>query len=124
MQGEDGRRQVGPGDRQPPQDQRHHQGRQGVQDDVHQVIAQRGVAPQLVLDPEGGVQQRIILLRGPQVEPDAVQSVPRAQFGAGHVRVIVPDESAVPGRLICQEDRDHQGDEEQPVPWTKRPGNG
>ena len=115
MQGEDGRRQVRPGDRQPPQDQGHHQGRQGVQPNVHQVVAERRVAPQLVLDPEGAVQQRVILLRGPEVEPDPVQSLPGTQFGAGYVRLVVPDESALPGRLINQEHRDHQGGRKEPV---------
>ena len=58
MQGEDRRRQIGPGNVQPAQDQRHHDGRRRVQQDVDQVIAERRVAPEPVLDPEGAVQQR------------------------------------------------------------------
>ena len=72
MKCEDRRRQVRAGDRQATQDQRHHQGCRGVQEDVHQVIAERRVAPQLVLDPEGAERQRVVLLRGKDVEPDAV----------------------------------------------------
>ncbi len=37
----------------------------GVQQDAHQVIAEHGVAPQFVFDPESAVQQRVVLLGAP-----------------------------------------------------------
>ncbi len=108
MQGEDGGRQIGPGNRQPPQDQGHQKGGRRVQQNIHQVIAERGVAPQPVLDPEGTVQHRVILQRGAHVEPDPPQSIPGSQVGQGDVLVVVPKNPALPRGPIDRQHREHQ----------------
>lgn len=70
---------------------------------VDQVVANERVAPQLVLKPEGAVQQWVVLLCCSRFEPDAVQTVKRLQSGLGNVRIIVPKSAAVEGRQIGKE---------------------
>ncbi len=86
------------GNRQLSQNQIDQTSRRGVQRQIHQVVSQRMIAPELVLDPKGAVQQRIVLLRRPHVEPDSSQTRWRAQVRPGNVRIIVPDEAALQGR--------------------------
>ena len=64
-----------------------------VQHEVDEMVAERGVAPEAVLEPERGMQERVILLRGSGRGPNQPQSVQRAERGRGHVRVVVPDEA-------------------------------
>ena len=120
MQGEDGRRQIRPGHRQPAQDQRHQHGRGGVQQDVHQVIAERGVAPEPVLDPERAVQQRIVLLRGP--ESNQMRYSPCHDRSSGRVTWASSSQMkpALPGRLVGQKDREHQSQRPDPIPPVER----
>ena len=54
-----------PRDRQSPQDRRHHQGSRGVQEDVDQVVAERGIAPEQVFDPECAMKEGVVLERRP-----------------------------------------------------------
>ena len=114
MQREDRRRQIGPRNRQTAENNRHHDRCRGVQQDIHQVIAERRVSPQFVFDPKGAVHQGIVLLRGAHLEPDPVQAVPRAEIGARHVRVVVPYRAAAPGRPIGQKNRGHQRQGKKP----------
>ena len=93
-----------------------------MQNEVYQMIAERGIAPQLVLDPERAVQHRVVLDGGPHVEPGAVQSLPGAEFGARDVDVVVPEESALPGGLIGQEDGGDQRSRKEPLPAREGPG--
>ena len=87
--------------------------RDHVQHDVHEVVAEHGVAPEARLDPERAVQERIVLLRGAEFGPDAAQSVERAERGLRDVRVVVPD-------VVAEErgpvDGEGQAEEEQPSP--------
>ena len=46
------------------------------------------------------------LLRCAQIESDALQAMPGLKFGAGDVRVVIPDETAVERRQMCEENRD------------------
>jgi len=52
-----------------------------VENDAYEVIPDRGMTPQLVHQPERGMGQRIVLLRGTNVEPNAPQTRRRFQFG-------------------------------------------
>ena len=70
-----------------------------MQRDVREVVADGVVAPQARLDPERGVEERIVLLGGAELEPDALEAVESAERGARDVRVVVPEKSAPPGRL-------------------------
>jgi hypothetical protein len=94
MEGEDGRGQRGPGNLEPPQDAEQQDGGEAVQKDVDEVIARGGVAPDAVLQPEGRVQQGVILLGGSEVRPDPPEPAQRAQLRPGDVCVVVPQERA------------------------------
>jgi len=63
--------------------------RAAVQDDRDEVVAERGVAPEAVLDPERGVGDGIVLLRRAQVEPDAPDSRTMISPGTIQGRVMV-----------------------------------
>ena len=87
--------------------------RDHVQHDVHEVVAEHGVAPEARLDPERAVQERIVLLRGAELGPNAAQSIERAERGPGDMRVVVPD-------VLTEErgpvDEEGQAEEQQPAP--------
>src|SRR5579872_1027187 len=51
--------------------------RQTVFKKIGEVITQNSIAPEAMLDPERRMQQRIILLRGSQLKPDAPQAMKR-----------------------------------------------
>ena len=84
------------------------------------MIAESGIAPKPGLNPKGAVQQGVILLRGPKVEPYTEEPVPGTQFGAGHVGAVIPDEPSLPGRLVDQEHRRNQSDDKEPVLQRER----
>src|SRR5262249_46792212 len=70
--------------------------------------------PQPVLEPKRGMQDRIILLRRADLEPDAAEAGERLQFGPRDVaRLIIPDEIAVQRGLINDE-RDERQREPEP----------
>src|SRR3954453_17876170 len=69
------------------------------------MIAEHSVAPQSMLQPERAVQERIVLLRRTQIEPDAPEATPRLQVRAGDVHVVVPDQAAAERGQIHQERR-------------------
>ena len=98
---------------------RHHQGRRGVQEDVHQVIAQRGVAPELVLEPEGAVQQAGSIAASPRRRTRCGTVRAKSAVRGGLRGVVVPDEPALPGRLVDQENRDHQGNRKDQAPMLE-----
>ena len=45
-----------------------------------------------MLDPKGAVQERIVLLGGTDLGPDAAQARERAQGRSGHIVAVIPDE--------------------------------
>jgi hypothetical protein len=65
------RRQVRARHIQSQQNQIHQANRPGVLQHIRQVVTPGSFAPHFFFQPEGTVQQRIILLRGPHVEPNA-----------------------------------------------------
>src|SRR2546425_184124 len=90
-------------------------GRGDTQGAVHRVIAQRGGSPQPVLDPEGGMHERVILLGGFQVEPDTREAVPGSEIGVGYVGPVIPENPTVPGRSVDDDDRGQQRGDEEPI---------
>ena len=128
MQGEDsGRQPLGsrspawPGRFGPeaPQHEREQAGRCRMQHDVGQVVSDDRIAPQFVLQPEGAVEHGIILLGGPELEPDPPQPMPRLEGRRGDVGGIVPEQSACEGRKVGQQGG---GEERQRAcwPWEAR----
>ena len=114
-----------PGNLQPAEEDRRQQGRQSVQEDVHQVIAERRIAPEFLFDPEDAVQQGIVLLRGPGFKPDPMQPIQASQRRGSHVALVVPDKAAVPCGLVGQENGRRQGRREDPIsPPEKTAGTG
>src|SRR5688572_23712102 len=59
-----------------------------------------------MLDPERGMQQRIVLLRGANLRPDAPESVRRSQLREGDVTEVVPQRPAVNCRPVGGQRRD------------------
>ena len=64
MQGEDRRGQPLPPESPPAKDRDDHQRRPAMQDNVHQMIAERVVAEDYVFDPKSAMHERIVLQRG------------------------------------------------------------
>jgi hypothetical protein len=64
------------------------------------------IAPDAVLDPKGAVEQRVVLLGGSGVGPDAPEAVEVAEIGTGDVAGVVPEEGAVDGGQVGGEGRE------------------
>ena len=99
---------------QQPQNAPNQNRRQGVQPDIDQVVPQRRQPPKLVFEPVDRERQRPVV--------DVRPRHPRARQAAGlehrifqQVRIVVPDEPALPGRLINQQDRQQQAGEAESV---------
>ena len=88
-----------------PQDGRKEPCGGGVKEDVYKVVSKHVVAPQPVLGPERRVENRVILLGRPDLEPDPPQPVERAELRAGHMGIIVPEKSSEERGEICEHDR-------------------
>src|SRR5436853_5125206 len=58
------------------------------------MIAERVIAPELRLEPEEAVEQRVILLSCSEFEPDTTQTVERAQVRPRDVGGVVPEHPA------------------------------
>ena len=67
------------------------------------MIAEDGIAPDAVLQPKGAVEQRIILLRGAEFEPNAPQAVQRLEGGRGHMTDVIPDQAASHRRYVSNQ---------------------
>src|SRR5580700_9243222 len=59
------------------------------------MIAENGVAPEPMLDPERGVEDGIILLHRPDFEPDPPQAMPGTQGAGGDVIAVIPKKTTV-----------------------------
>ena len=116
MEREEQSRVPGPRHGKPLQDPAAKHRRSGVEQQRHQVITERVVAPEAVLNPEKTVQQRIILLSRPNDRPDAAQTIERLEVGPGHIVAVVPDEA--PGKRRQKGD---QGQSENHRPHARRP---
>src|ERR1039457_5135701 len=73
------------------------------------MVAEYCVAPKAMLHPERAVQQRIVLLGGSEVEPDAPEAVKGLEIRPRHVARIIPKEASVECRQVCH----HGGTEDQ-----------
>ena len=90
---------------QPPQQERGDR----MQEDVFQMVAERILSVELMVKPEAGVRDRIILLRRARFEPDAAQASQRAQGQiGGHIDIVVPDEPGAQDREINQTDQQQE----------------
>ena len=87
--------------------------------DVHQVVAGRVKAPHRKLEPIGRVSDRPVIEIA-SGRPDLDQPAGLDDRIVQQVVVVVPKESALPGRLINKENYDYQSGRKEPVPRAKR----
>src|SRR5262245_13183727 len=77
-----------------------------------------------MFEPEGAVQQGIILLRCTNVEPNPVEAGGRLQLGLGDVRRVVPQGIAAEGGEIS-DNKDQQDErEDDGIAPLRRSGSG
>lgn len=93
MEREDESRQHRSGNGQAPQNRNQQKRRKRMPQHIDKMIADDGVAPDLVLDPKRRVQKRIILLRRTDLGPNPPEPGPRLQGGARDVPGIIPQKS-------------------------------
>ena len=55
------------------------------------------------------MDEGIVLRRRPDVAPDRPESLPRPELWAGYMHVVVPDQCALPCRLVGEENCGKQG---------------
>ena len=78
-----------------------------MEQDVDEMVAERGIAPEPVFKPERGVQERVVLLGCAGLSPDADEALEGAKFGARDVAgLVVPDESGTQCGPIGEEGRE------------------
>jgi hypothetical protein len=73
VDGEDGRGEPRAGHGEPHEEPPREQHDGGVRRDVHRVVAGRVEAPEPVLDPERGVDERVVLRHRADAQPDVAQ---------------------------------------------------
>src|SRR5947207_11976963 len=82
---------------------------QRVQRDIHRVIAKWMKSPELILNPEGGAGDWIILLQGEEIEPETIETGYAFKRAIVHQpRVVVPDEAVVERWKIGQHGKRHE----------------
>jgi hypothetical protein len=108
MEREDRGRQPRAWDGESAQDEADEERRQGMEEDRDEVVPKRRVAPEPMLQPEGGVDDRVVLLGRARLEPDAAEAVERTEGGRGEVLLVVPEQSAVPGGVVGGERDDDE----------------
>jgi hypothetical protein len=106
MQRDDEAGHQGAADAETTQDYDQQQRRQRMERDVYHVIREEGVAPQAIFDPEGRMQNEVVLLRGANLEPDPTEAVRRLQIWPCQVARVVPHRGSVQGGRIREEQRD------------------
>jgi hypothetical protein len=79
-------------------------GRQRVPENIDQTIADGSVAPELVLQPERRMEQRVILLGCPGFRPDSRQTGPGLQRWIRDMTGIVPEKVAAEARPVGGKD--------------------
>jgi len=115
MDGEGKRRQERPGHRKAAQRQVEEPGGGPVECEVGQVITRRRISPHAELQPEGAVEDRVVLLGRPGLEPDPPQAAQRVQLRADHMGVVVPDKTGAPHALVDKKGGRHQEEADQPI---------
>ena len=86
-----------------------------MQENVDQMVARRGIAPEFLFHPSDAENQRIILLGGAGLKPDPLQAVPGLQGRPYLMGRIVPNRFPVPRGLVGQEHRYKQTQCQEPV---------
>ena len=113
MEREEQRGEPRAGDGEAEQERCEEAGSGGVKEDVDEMVAERGVAPEEVFEPERGVEERVVLLGCAGLGPDADEAGEGAKFGARDVAgLVVPDESGGKCGKVGEEGRgEDEGDE-------------
>ena len=115
MDGEHRRGEPCPGHAQAEQNPPQQNGARRVQGHVHHVVSRRMEAPEVVLDPEGGVHERVVLGYRARNEPDLEETRQRPErFVLRDVDVVVPDETRPQHRRI-----DDEGEQRERQPYEE-----
>jgi hypothetical protein len=61
-----------------------------MQKQIDDVIASGRIAPKPLLEPEGGMKKRIVLLGRPWHEPDSPKAIEGAQFWTPDMGLVIP----------------------------------
>ncbi len=113
--------------KQPPHHQHQQRRARGVEQHVHQMIEERIDAEEPVLHPEKRMQERIVLLGGAELGPDADQTVERLECRLRDVVRVVPNKVIPQRRQVHEhrgEKRDGRGRQPTPADRKRRGGNG
>lgn len=78
------------------------------------MVAEGRVTPEGMLDPEKGVEQRVVLLRRSQPGPDGAQPGKRTQADGGDVVAVVPDKAGLERRPVDDEAGEEEKRAEKP----------
>ena len=66
----------------------------GMEKHVGEVVSGRSKPPEVVFDPERGVNQRVVLRRRSRVGPDSQESMKRSEvYVLRYVVIVIPDEA-------------------------------
>jgi hypothetical protein len=69
----------------------------------------------MILNPETGELEWVVLLVGQRLKPDALETMQRAQIHIPrHMKVVIPDEARVPYGLVGYERDDRQDQSQEP----------
>ena len=85
-----------------------------MQRHVCQVITRQRIHPETMLNPERGMQNRVVLLSCAELPPDSPQAVKRLEIWPGNVSGVVPQQVSVKGGPIRDE-----GDEKEQRPFAE-----
>src|ERR1041384_1476716 len=98
-----------------------------MQNRMNEVIAQRVQTPQMVLNPETGMNQRVVLRSRGELKPDSPQPMEITQRGIlCDIGIVVPYVAGVPHLLIGNHDRQGEKGAEKPgrLPPSRRRNSG
>ena len=101
MHGKQGRGQPGAGNLEPAQNPPEKNRIGGMQQHIDDEVAGRVQSPEVIFDPEGRKNQRVILWRGAGLEPDLVKAWAASQgFVGSDVGVVIPKKGPAGGRRV------------------------
>src|SRR5207249_10108294 len=79
-----------------------------VQRDVDEMVAEGARAPEMILEPEGRLGERVVLGRSAGLEPYGAESAEGSQQPiVGYPGLVVPDEAAAEDRKIGERGDEH-----------------
>ena len=111
-----------PGKPEAAQQRGEQQRRRRMKQHVHEVEAERMQPPQLLLQPEGGEDERVVLLVGLRLGPDELEGIRPVEHPVlGQVGVVVPHEAGPECRQVRRHHRQHDHHRHQDIAPLSHP---